>query len=50
MVNLSDPRSLDRKVGLLGLPCDRGGDARRQIWIKPQKVTNLGVAQALFVP
>ena len=33
-----------------GLPCERGGDARRKIWIKPLKETNLGVAQALFDP
>ena len=29
---------------------ERGGDGRRQFWIKPLKETNLGVAQALFDP
>ena len=29
---------------------ERGGDARWQLWIKPLKETNLGVAQAFFDP
>ena len=29
---------------------ERGGDARRKFWIKPQKETDLGVAQAFFDP
>ena len=29
---------------------ERGGDARRKIWIKPPKETDLGVAQAFFDP
>ena len=29
---------------------ERGGDARRKLWIKPLKETNLGVAQAFFWP
>ena len=31
-----------------GLPYERGGDARREFWIKPQKETNLGVAQPFW--
>ena len=27
-----------------------GGDARRKVWIKPLKETDLGVAQAFFDP
>ena len=33
-----------------GLPCERCGDARRVIWIKALKDTNMGVAKALFGP
>ena len=33
-----------------GLPYERGGDARRNFWIKPLKETNLGVAQPFFNP
>ena len=29
---------------------ERGEDARRKFWIKPLKVTDLGVAQAIFNP
>ena len=29
---------------------ERGGDARRKIWIKPLKETDLGVVQAFFDP
>ena len=29
---------------------ERGGDARRNFWIKPLKETDLGVAQAFFHP
>ena len=29
---------------------ERGGDARRKIWIKPLKETDLGVAQAFLTP
>ena len=29
---------------------ERGGDARRKLWIKPLKETDLGVAQAFFDP
>ena len=29
---------------------ERGGDAHRKFWIKPQKETDLGVAQAFFNP
>ena len=29
---------------------ERGGDARREFWIKPLKESYLGVAQAFFVP
>ena len=29
---------------------ERGGDARRKLWIKPLRKTVLGVAQAFFDP
>ena len=29
---------------------ERGGDARRKIWIKPVKETDLAAAQAFFDP
>ena len=29
---------------------ERGGDARRKLWIKPLKETDLGVTQAFFEP
>ena len=29
---------------------ERGGDARREFWIKPLKETDLGVAQGFFNP
>ena len=29
---------------------ERGGDARRKVWIKPLMETDLGVAQAFFDP
>ena len=29
---------------------ERGGDARREFWIKPPKETDLGLAQAFFDP
>ena len=31
-----------------GLPYETGGDARGEFWIKPQKETNLGVAQPFW--
>ena len=34
----------------VGLPYERGRDARRKFWIIPLKETNLGVAQPLFDP
>ena len=30
--------------------CKRVGDARRKVYIKPPKETNVGVARALFDP
>ena len=33
-----------------GSAYERGGDARRKFLIKPQKETDLGVAQAFFDP
>ena len=33
-----------------GVPYERGGDARRNFWIKPPKEANLGVAQPFFTP
>ena len=32
------------------LPYERGGDARKEFWIKPPKETNLGVAQPFLTP
>ena len=32
------------------LPYERGGDARKEFWIKPLKETNLGMAQPFFDP
>ena len=32
------------------LPYERGGDARRNFWIKPVMATNLGVAPNFFDP
>ena len=32
------------------LPYERGGDARKEFWIKPLKETKLGVAQTFFDP
>ena len=31
-----------------GVPYETGGDARGEFWIKPQKETNLGVAQPFW--
>ena len=32
------------------LPYERGGDARKEFWIKPLKETNLGMAQPFLTP
>ena len=29
---------------------ERGGDARRKVWIKPLRETDMGVAQSFFDP
>jgi len=44
------PISVQKAPRLGGLPYERDGDARRKIRNKTLKETNLGVAQALFVP